>query len=405
MSVYDKYDIKMKAPTAILLLALATFLRIHAQQAGGKPIQVATNEYTTTTFFFPSAIEKTINPSGNYNFEYQSEEPSIGYLKGKKGSSSNLTVITENGYIYSFAISYSENIGIFNFILTPDRAVGRIPGKSPGSAERATTPATQNMPTSQNRQTSHSTKASHNPQTGGAAPATNSTQSMATKPLSEEPPEKGKPTKNKVGRVNSSDSISEGSLEGSDVENTTTEDSDLTSGSDFTTYSDSSQDYSSSEPLYDSSIADDGTGDLYNIDREEYYRIFCENNYLQKTIFKRTFRQNKRVVLKLNNILVDQKEIYFVLQVENNSKKEYSVNGLSFFRKSGVGELQKIMKPLYVFNLQESIDPQSINEVVFIFDRFKLSNKEEVYVVLDEKDSNRMVMLPLDNKQINYPTN
>ena len=266
-----------------------------------------TNEHTTTTIFFPSLISKTIEPAANYKFEYQDDDPSLGLLQGKKGPPGNLTVITDDRYIYSFALQYAENIEVFNLILTTDMAVGRVPIH------------------------------------GARAEAEQDDESL--------------------------------------------EDDD--------TYQEAERGYAGSSG---------GEDDLYAIDREEYYRIFCENNYLQKTVFRRTFRQNKRIVLKLNNILIDRNEIYFVLQVENNSRKEYQVNGLSFFRKTGVGQLQKIVKPLFTFNLQDKIDPQSINEVVLVFKRFSLSNKEEVYVVLDELETNRMVMLPLDNKQINAPT-
>ncbi|WP_373517494.1 DUF4138 domain-containing protein [Pricia sp.] len=272
------------------------------------------NEHATTTLFFPAAISKTIDPAANFKFEYQNDDLSIGLLSGKNGSPSNLTVITDDGYIYSFALQYSEKIETFNFILAIDMAVGRIPNRTSHSVDNEDKEVKLDSPTE----------------------------------ADDEPYE---------------------------------------------------------ETEYDTLGSSNGEGDLYDVDREEYYRIFCENNYLQKSIFMRTFRQNKRVVLKLNNILTDNDEIYFVLQVENNSRKEYVVNGLSFFRKTGVGQLQKIINPIYVFNLQDKIDPQSINEVVFVFKRFTISSKEEVYVVLDELENDRMVMLPLDNTQINAPTN
>ncbi len=297
----------MKTSLVYFFFFLWTSLGCYGQKKDGMPIPILTNEHTTTTIFFPSGIAKTIEPAENFRFEYQDDDTSLGFLQGKKGNPGNLTVITDNGYIYSFALQYAENMEVFNFILTTDMAVGRIPNRG-ARAE-------------------------------------------------------------------------------------TEEDDELLKDDD--TYQEAERGYVGFS---------DGDDDLYNIDREEYYRIFCENNYLQKTVFKRTFRQNKRIVLKLNNILIDQNEIYFVLQVENNSKKEYEVNGLSFFRKTGLGQLQKIIKPLFTFNLQEKIDPQSINEVVFVFKRFTISNKEEVYVVLDELETNRMVMLPLDNKQINAPT-
>ncbi len=304
----------MKSSFIFYLLNICFCFGSFGQDQNAKPIALLANEHATTTLFFPAAISKTIDPAANFKFEYQNDDLSIGLLSGKNGSPSNLTVITDDGYIYSFALQYSEKIETFNFILAIDMAVGRIPNRTSHSVDNEDKEVKLDSPTE----------------------------------ADDEPYE---------------------------------------------------------ETEYDTLGSSNGEGDLYDVDREEYYRIFCENNYLQKSIFMRTFRQNKRVVLKLNNILTDNDEIYFVLQVENNSRKEYVVNGLSFFRKTGVGQLQKIINPIYVFNLQDKIDPQSINEVVFVFKRFTISSKEEVYVVLDELENDRMVMLPLDNTQINAPTN
>lgn len=346
----------MKRSIIFFLLTVCFCFASFGQNQNAKPIALLANEYSKTTLFFPSAIAKTIDPAAHFNFKYQNEDLSIGLLSGKNGSSSNLTVITDDGYIYSFALQYSEKIETFNFMLATDMAVGRIPNHTSQSVlkeDKSVKLDSRTEATDQNDSASIDSR-----------------------------------------EMTSDDSYSD------------SETSVLKADTSLHLQASSTQE---SEPYqeteYDHLGANDGDGDLYDVDREAYYRIFCENNYLQKTIFMRTFRQNKRVVLKLNNILIDHDEIYFVLQVENNSRKEYGVNGLSFFRKSGIGQLQKIMKPIYVFNLQDKIDPQSINEVVFVFKRFTISNKEDIYVVLDELENNRMVMLPLDNKQINAPTN
>ena len=84
---------------------------------------------------------------------------------------------------------------------------------------------------------------------------------------------------------------------------------------------------------------------------------------------------------------------------------KHPLKGYSFFLKRNGYEAQKIIPPLYKFNLQKIIDPESVNEVVYVFKKFSLKNREEVFVVLDELESNRMVLLPLDNKQINSPSN
>ncbi|SDE22998.1 protein of unknown function [Pricia antarctica] len=346
----------MKSSFIIFLLNVCFCFGCLGQVQDTKPVALLANEHSTTTLFFPSAISKTIDPADNFKFEYQNDDPSIGLLSGKNGSPSNLTVITVDGYIYSFVLQYSEKIETFNFMLALDRAMGRIPN------HQLRPELLENKELKMDSGTEETDK-SDIAYIESIEPPSNDTSFDS---------ETSDPTDNSSLNLQAPLIADDGGFQ---------------------------------DAKHDQLGSSDGEGDLYDNDREEYYRIFCENNYLQKTIFMRTFRQNKRVVLKLNNILTDHDEIYFVLQVENNSRKEYSVNGLSFFHKEGVGQLQKIMKPIYVFNLQDKIDPQSINEVVFVFKRFTISKKEEVYVVLDELENNRMVMLPLDNKQINAPTN
>ncbi len=346
----------MKRSIIFFLLTVCLCFASFGQNQSAKPVALLANEHATTVLFFPSAIVKTIDPAAHFNFKFQNDNLSIGLLSGKNGSPSNLTVITHDGYIYSFALQYSEKIETFNFMLSTDMAVGRIPNY--------TSPSVPN----EDKEVKLDSRTQAIDKNNSASIDSRTMTSVHTYSDTE------------ISALEANNSLHfQASLNG--------------------------ESEPSQEIKFGHQGSNNGEGDLYDVDREEYYRIFCENNYLQKTIFMRTFRQNKRVVLKLNNILTDHDEIYFVLQVENNSRKEYAVNGLSFFRKSGVGQFQKIMKPIYVFNLQDKIDPQSINEVVFVFKRFTISNKEEIYVVLDERDNDRMVMLPLDNKQINAPTN
>ncbi len=333
-----------------------------AQEGARKALAIAANETTTVSLFFPSPIAKVIPPSANFKFEHDAGGV-IGLLQARKGKPSNLTVITTQGYIYSFSLSYEEKVAVYTHVLSEAYAIGKtqvVPdtssptatnGDGNGTTTIATTKPSSNDTTSENNTAS--------------TPVTTPTTTTVNTPV---------PTTGADTHVNTENP------QGAD--NTPPAD-DVT-------------------PVFDEGS---GEGDLYDEDREEYYRIFCENNYLQKTIFTRSFKQNKRIAIRLNNILVDRDEIYIVLQIENNSKKEYHVNGLSFFSKKNEKEPQKIKPPLYTFNLQEIIDPESVNEVVYVFKKFSLKNREQVVVVLDEVESNRMVFLPLDSKQINAPTN
>lgn len=339
----------MKIKCISFILVLFCYLQVHPQQAPKKPMEVLANENTTISFFFPSNIAKVVSPAVNYKFEHE-DGSSIGLLKARKGNPSNLTVITEQGNIYSFSLSFSDKVVHFNFILSSEDAVGNT------KTIRTTEVRNEGTPISS----------------------------------------KEVPDLTPISKPSNPDLVElKNKPDGDILEMNEYAEEDENSSNVPQTFFDES---SSNMPIIEE-------GDLYNIDREEYYRIFSENNYLQRTIFKRSFRQNKRIVVKLNNILVDRNEMYLVMQLENNSKKDYPVNGLGFFLKKDETEPEQIIEPLYTFNLQDIIDPESINEIVCVFPRINLRSKEEFFVILDEKDGNRTVLLPLDSKQINAPTN
>ncbi len=340
---------------------IASSFTLQAQSA----IPVASNDNVTTTIFFPSGIAKVVPPAANFKFEYE-QGSNIGLLKGRNGKPSNLTVITEQGHIYSFALRFSEEVQKFNFILNTEQAIGQtkpitLVDSGNQSAKNTKSPDT----------VVRTNEAANNDQVTTVEKAGNDENK----------------TSNSTGETKDTNQPI--------VPVKTTE----------ATHTPTTQiENIPQEPRVTQNMQN-GEDDLYNVDRTEYYRIFCENNYLQKTIFKRSFRQNKRIAVRLNNILVDRNEKYFVLQIENNSKKEFEVAGLSFFKKSDVGQLEKIMNPLYSFNLQENIDPDSINEVVYVFENFKITGKERIFIALADENSDHMVILPLDDLLINSPSN
>ncbi|MBU2946336.1 DUF4138 domain-containing protein [Zobellia uliginosa] len=334
----------MKSFPTLLIFFLGSLLFSSHNLWSQTPINLKTNDFVTTTIFFPSNIKKVVAPAANFKFSYENDS-NIGLLKGGKGRPSNLLVITEQGYIYSFALSYAEEVPEFSFILTTDQAISRTIASNIESSEK---PKNVIKPSDTSNKEAKE-ESVENEAVRGDLDDTESTLKEIDNPVQKEKNIKQDPT----------------------VENT----------------------------------ADMGDEDLYDVDREEYYRIYCENNYLQKTVFKRSFRQNKKIALRLNNILVDRNEKYFVVQIENNSKRTYNIAGLSFFKKSKVGQLEKIMNPLYTFNLQENIDPDGINEVVYVFKNFNISAREKISVVLAETNSDNLVILPLDYLLINSPSN
>ncbi|QCX00036.1 DUF4138 domain-containing protein [Aggregatimonas sangjinii] len=349
-------------PTCFVVFLGSMLLACFAVQAQSA-IPINANDNVTTTIFFPSNIAKVVPPAVNFNFEYE-DHTQIGLLKGRKGKPSNLLVITEDGYAYSFALSYSEEIQKFNFILTIDQAVSQTnPGKTVGASDVADRKTEEN----DSPEITDNTSAPVDTDTSDATQANEADTSSSTAT-------DNKPT----AQVN---------MDNTSMDTLVQQNKDVP------------------KQASGNNSRENEDDDLYDTDREEYYRIFCENNYLQKTILKRSFRKNKKIALRLNNILTDRNEKYFILQIENNSKKEFSVGGLGFFRRTGVGQLEKIITPLYSFNLQETIDPQSVNEVVYVFKNFEIGNKETVSIVLTDASSDNGVVLPMDNLIVNSPSN
>jgi len=291
------------------------------QEVGRSPQLILANEFNSVTLFFPSSIVKVIDASVNYEFTYE-KGTNIGILNAKKGSPSNLTIITKNGFIYSFTLDYSLDIKKYNFVLETSNAIGKSNYVSPIKKEENITPS---------------------------------------KKIFKEKEQEAKKSKKRNKGKKGSNKKKENNINSYPEEK----------------------------------------NDFYEEDRIEYYKIFAENNYLQPTIFKRNFRTNKKIVLKLKNVLVDRQEMYFVLQIENNSKKDYLVNALTFFIKNEKLGEEKKQVPLYKFNLQDSIEPSTVNEVVYVFKKTDIKKNESIVVVLDESKGDRMVILPLSSKQIN----
>jgi len=136
-------------------------------------------------------------------------------------------------------------------------------------------------------------------------------------------------------------------------------------------------------------------GSFYDMDREGYYEIFCENSYLQRTITKNNIRENSGVDLRLNHLAVDQEEIYFTLQFRNVSKSDYIIGNVRFYIKT-LGNEEKSMAPLYTYNLESRVKQSGVNKFVYVFKDFKLDPDQKVYVVMEEKEGRRNIVLPLD---------
>ena len=322
-----------------LKLFFTLLIATNFASANSGPITVQANENTTVSMFFPSPIAKVIKPASHFSFTHE-QAGNLATLKAKKGNPSNLTVITENGDIFSFALNYSETIENFTYVISSTQAIGKRNGTS--SRKQEATQAISNVP-----------------EMDTATPEDSAMDAFSTQEYKEIPSE-----------VVKSNVFEE--------PHTTENDSALTE-------------------LSEENFIEEGS--FYDMDREGYYEIFCENSYLQRTITKNNMRENSGVDLRLNHMAVDHDEIYFTLQFRNVSKSNYQVDKVRFYIQS-LGNEELSMSPLYTYNLGGLIKQSGVNKFVYVFKDFKLGPDQKVYVVMDEKEGRRNIILALDMEEL-----
>ncbi|MCK0160464.1 DUF4138 domain-containing protein [Allomuricauda sp. F6463D] len=108
-------------------IILGMLLTIAAQASSTKPLDtIYANEHMNMALFFPSEIKQGIVGNGNFVFTYDREnQQTLGLLKAVPGKDSNLLVITDDGSIYSYIISYAKELEYPNRFITEQERIGR----------------------------------------------------------------------------------------------------------------------------------------------------------------------------------------------------------------------------------------------------------------------------------------
>ncbi len=333
----------MKLKALFFTLLFFTTSSIIAKE-NNLPIPVTVNESITVTLFFPSEIKKVIEPAVNYKFEYE-QNGTMGTLMARKGVASNLTVITKDGSIFSFLLKYDQEVDNFTYVLSSDQAIGVMEprGITTGiSAARET----ERNPSFENQ--------------------------TAEKPQKKVALEKVKDEKPMVRAIQS--------------------DTEGQERADFT------------KTVASQSFANEiGEGSLYDTDKESYYEIFCENNYNRKFEFdtSKSVKAGAGIELKLNALTADKKEFYFILQVTNRLTSSFTAEKLQFFVRTSLEDKPVQMTPLHIYNHQEDIEAGRTKKMVYVFQEFRLSEDQKVYVTLDELNGIRSTVLNIDGQMIN----
>ena len=139
-----------------------------------------------------------------------------------------------------------------------------------------------------------------------------------------------------------------------------------------------------------------------------YYQKFCSYLLKRKQRIGRIKKRNEGIILTVENIVFDKDELYFVIEIENNSSLDYDLNFLNLSietRKKGKRKsLQRLyQEPIYKHNLTSKIKESETVRFVYVMPKFSLSNDRRAILELNEKDGERNIELKLSHRYINNP--
>ncbi len=142
--------------------------------------------------------------------------------------------------------------------------------------------------------------------------------------------------------------------------------------------------------------------------RTYYYQKFCSYLLNRNQRIGRIKKRNESIVLSVENIVFDKEELYFVIQIENNSTLDYDLNFLNLSietrQKGKKKSLQRLYQELiYRHHLPSKIEEGKMTRFVYVLPKFSLSNDRRAILELNEKDGERNIELTISHRYINNP--
>lgn len=113
----------MKSTVQILIIAMVSIMATAQNQILLDTIYA--NDTKTVALFFPEPIRQGITGSENFVFSYNKEkEQYFGLLQATPGNGSNLLVISKDGSIFSYIVSYKEHLSKLNYFVSVSESIG-----------------------------------------------------------------------------------------------------------------------------------------------------------------------------------------------------------------------------------------------------------------------------------------
>jgi hypothetical protein len=112
--------------------------------------------------------------------------------------------------------------------------------------------------------------------------------------------------------------------------------------------------------------------------RSIYYKSFSEILLKRPQSIAGLKKRSEGIVLKIENIVFDREELYFVIQIKNNSTLDYDLNFLNLSlqtrQKGKKKSLQTLyQQPRYAYNVPAKITKKETKKMVYVLPKFSLA--------------------------------
>ncbi|MDO6761638.1 DUF4138 domain-containing protein [Tamlana sp. 2_MG-2023] len=139
-----------------------------------------------------------------------------------------------------------------------------------------------------------------------------------------------------------------------------------------------------------------------------YYEKFCAYLLNKREYLGRNTSRFDGVILRLENIVFDKQELYFVIQIRNNSTLDYDLNFLKFSietrQKGKKKSVQRLpLDPNLIYNLPSKVEKNGFARFIYVMPKFSTSNNRRMILELNEKDGERNIKMKVSHKYINNP--
>jgi len=161
------------------------------------------------------------------------------------------------------------------------------------------------------------------------------------------------------------------------------------------------------KPIAEAVNDEDNSIERYDF-KTNYYERFCSYLVKRRQRIGKLKKRNDGIILKIENIVFDKEELYFVMTIENKSSLDYDINFLNLTiqtRKKGKKKsLQALyLKPVFEYNVPLKIKEGQITKLIYVVPKFSISDERLVLLELNEKNGERNIKLKISDKKINNP--